>query len=146
MGEWNILVFNYPSDFVGGGVLAASGHFRCSPLLHRRINRGERVGEGLTARGGAARVPRPFSRVCHIFRGADLKCSLLRFTPAVSGRVSLRTHERFFKFYLVIRVGLSWVRLHFSWPYCACWGGRFVWTRLMKVHCVVCQVFYSRGR
>ena len=107
--------------------MAVSGHPRCSPSFHRRINGGVRVGKGLTACGGAAGVPRPFSGVCHCFRGSNLKCSSLRLSPAVCRNLSLRTHERFFIFYLVIRVGLSWVRLHFSWPYCACWGGRFVW-------------------
>ena len=120
--------------------MAVSGHPRCSPSFHRRINRGERVGEGLTARGGAARVPRPLSRVFHIFRGADLKCSLLRFSPAVSGGVSLRVHERFLTFFLVVRVDFSRFGLHFSWPDYARCGGRFHWIRLVGIHFVVCRV------
>ena len=120
---------------------ASSGHPRCSPMFHRRINRGVRVGEDLTARRGAARVPCPFSRVCRIFRGADLKCSLLRFSPAVSGRVSLRVHERFLTFFPVIRVAFSWVSLHFSWPNNDGGCGRFVWIQLDEIHFVVCRVF-----
>ena len=116
--------------------MAFSGHPCCSPSFHRQINRGERVGEGLTARGGAARVPRPLSRVFHIFRGADLKCSLLRFSPAVCRNSSLRVHERFLTFYLVIRVDFSWVSLHFSWPYYACCGGRFKWIQSVEFHFV----------
>ena len=121
--------------------MAVSGHPRCSPSFHRRINRGERVGEGLTARGGAASVPRPLSRVCHIFGGSDLKCSLLRFSPAVSGGVSLRVHERFLTFFPVIRVTFSWVSLHFSWPNNDGGCGRFVWIQLVEIHFVVCRVF-----
>ena len=118
--------------------MAVSGHPRCSPSFHRRINRGERVGEGLTARGGAARVPRPFSRVCHILRGADLNCSVFRFTPAVCKKLSLRVHERFFTFFFVIRVGFLRFALHFSWPDYARRGGRFHGIRLAKLHFVVC--------
>ena len=124
--------------------MAVSGHPRCSPSFHRRINRGVRVGEGLTACGGAARVPRPFSRVCHILRGADLKLSLLRFTPAVCRKLSLRVHECFLPFYLVIRVGLSWISLHFLWPCYACCGGRY--HGIGRVSHRVCPFFYSRGR
>ena len=114
--------------------MAVSGHPRCSPSFHRRINRGERVGEGLTARGGAARVPRPLSRVFHIFRGANLKYSLLRFSPAVSGRVSLRVHERFLMFFLVVRVDFSRFGLHFSWPNNDGGCGHFVWIQFVEIH------------
>ena len=110
--------------------MAASGHLRCSPMFHRRINRGVRVGEDLTARGGAAEIPCPFSRV--------------------SCRMSLRVYERFLTVFPVVRVDFSRFALHFSWPNYAGCCGRFVGVQFRMVlevvvvlHFDVCRVCFS---